>query len=69
MNEVLLGVDPREQPVPAPVRAADEAVRSRRGRTKPTRPYEEDWRSVLHGIVTDRDIVVKCLAQGKDPTT
>lgn len=23
----------------------------------------------LHGIVTDRDIVVKCLARGKDPRT
>ncbi|GCB50792.1 CBS domain-containing protein [Streptomyces sp. NL15-2K] len=23
----------------------------------------------LHGIITDRDIVVKCLAQGKDPRT
>ncbi len=23
----------------------------------------------LHGIVTDRDIVVKCLAKGKDPST
>ncbi|GAA1333712.1 CBS domain-containing protein [Streptomyces sp. NBC_00257] len=23
----------------------------------------------LHGIVTDRDIVVKCLAKGKDPKT
>lgn len=23
----------------------------------------------LHGIITDRDIVVKCLAEGKDPTT
>ncbi|MFB7917131.1 CBS domain-containing protein [Streptomyces sp. NPDC056061] len=23
----------------------------------------------LHGIITDRDIVVKCLAKGKDPTT
>ncbi|MEU9848274.1 CBS domain-containing protein [Streptomyces sp. NPDC047985] len=23
----------------------------------------------LHGIITDRDIVVKCLAQGKDPGT
>lgn len=22
----------------------------------------------LHGIITDRDIVVKCLAKGKDPT-
>ncbi|WP_340377341.1 CBS domain-containing protein [Streptomyces sp. SS7] len=23
----------------------------------------------LHGIITDRDIVVKCLARGKDPST
>lgn len=23
----------------------------------------------LHGIITDRDIVVKCLAEGKDPTS
>lgn len=23
----------------------------------------------LHGIITDRDIVIKCLAQGKDPNT
>jgi CBS domain-containing protein len=23
----------------------------------------------LHGIITDRDIVLKCLAEGKDPTT
>jgi CBS domain-containing protein len=23
----------------------------------------------LHGIITDRDIVVKCLAQGKDPAS
>jgi CBS domain-containing protein len=23
----------------------------------------------LHGIITDRDIVVKCIAEGKDPTT
>ncbi|MGW3076133.1 CBS domain-containing protein [Kitasatospora sp. NPDC001132] len=23
----------------------------------------------LHGIITDRDIVVKCLAEGKDPKT
>lgn len=23
----------------------------------------------LHGIITDRDIVVKCLARGKDPRT
>jgi CBS domain-containing protein len=23
----------------------------------------------LHGIITDRDIVVKCLAEGKDPST
>jgi len=23
----------------------------------------------LHGIITDRDIVVKCLAEGKDPAT
>ena len=29
--------------------------------------YGEDDR--LHGIITDRDIVVKCLAKGKDPRT
>lgn len=23
----------------------------------------------LHGIITDRDIVIKCLAEGKDPAT
>lgn len=23
----------------------------------------------LHGIITDRDIVIKCLAEGKDPNT
>lgn len=23
----------------------------------------------LHGIITDRDIVIKCLAEGRDPTT
>ncbi|WP_322760791.1 CBS domain-containing protein [Frankia sp. Cr2] len=23
----------------------------------------------LHGIITDRDIVIRCLAEGKDPTT
>ncbi|MFC7486935.1 CBS domain-containing protein [Knoellia sp. CPCC 206453] len=23
----------------------------------------------LHGIITDRDIVIKCVAEGKDPTT
>ena len=23
----------------------------------------------LHGIITDRDIVVKCLAEGMDPST
>jgi CBS domain-containing protein len=23
----------------------------------------------LHGIITDRDIVIKCLAEGKDPST
>ncbi|EHR51229.1 CBS domain-containing protein [Saccharomonospora marina XMU15] len=23
----------------------------------------------LHGIITDRDIVIKCIAQGKDPNT
>ena len=46
--------------------APDQPGGERRGGNKPGAPGNDDR---LKGMVTDRDIVVKCIAEGGDPNT
>ncbi|MBD0689886.1 CBS domain-containing protein [Streptomyces sp. CBMA123] len=46
----------------------DEAARMMREKNVGALPICGDDQK-LHGIITDRDIVVRCLAEGKDPAT
>ncbi|MET8627996.1 CBS domain-containing protein [Kitasatospora sp. NPDC004669] len=46
----------------------DEAARMMRDKNVGALPICGDDQK-LHGIITDRDIVVRCLAEGKDPAT